>query len=65
MAAVAVIGDVGGHAELVRRAHEVFWPDPLPAEGIALLREWWRDGGCGWRRRSPVAARSSCSRTPG
>ncbi|WP_394617022.1 metallophosphoesterase [Lentzea sp. JNUCC 0626] len=94
MAGVAVIGDVGGHAELLRRAleeldgvviqvgdlvdrgpdsmevlevvasrlgpdwvqlignheaqylqgQEVFWPEPLPAEGVARLREWWRDG---------------------
>ncbi|WP_285640878.1 metallophosphoesterase [Lentzea sp. NBRC 102530] len=95
MAEVAVIGDVGGHADQLRRAlrdldgvvvvqvgdlvdrgpastevlevvaprlgrdwvqlignheaqylqgQEVFWPDPLPREGVARLREWWADG---------------------
>ncbi|MGI5506199.1 metallophosphoesterase [Lentzea sp. CA-135723] len=35
---------VGNHEAQYLEGQEVFWPDPLPAEGVAVLREWWRDG---------------------
>ncbi|WP_229904943.1 metallophosphoesterase [Lentzea cavernae] len=34
----------GNHEEQYLPGSEVFWPEPLPREGVETLREWWADG---------------------
>ncbi|MFD4639061.1 metallophosphoesterase [Lentzea sp. NPDC058436] len=35
---------VGNHEAQYLPGSEVFWPDPLPPQGVETLRAWWADG---------------------